>query len=388
MLLFMSPRRLLFLGLLFLLSFYSARWLSIATGIKKRRWLFAIFLFVAATGWQFAYRMGFPATETFAHWFYWGSAVTLSFLVSFLLLALPFDIVRIIGTGLTKLFKKPVFNPERRALLKRGSALGLLGSAGVIGTVGLRAAVQIPKVKEVVVPIANLPLPFEGFTIAQISDLHVGPTIRKSYVQRVVEATNAANPDVVALTGDMVDGHVDRLSSHVEPLGRLKSKHGIYYVTGNHEYYWGVDPWIKEFERLGAISLVNESRILSRDGAKLCLSGVPDTSGSRYNPQHLSTPHEALKGIEPGLVKVLLAHRPQSCFEASKAGFDLQLCGHTHAGQFFPWSLFVPFAHPYYKGLNRHENMYVYVNPGTGYWGPPNRFAVPTEITLIRLTKA
>ncbi len=170
-------------------------------------------------------------------------------------------------------------------------------------------------------------------------------------------------------------------------LAKLTAPLGVYYVTGNHEYYWGAQRWIDRTKDFGFIPLVNENRLVDFHGGKVLVGGVTDTSGGHFVPSHRSDPKRAALSAEKRDLSVLLAHRPESCFEAEAAGFDLQLSGHTHGGQFFPWSLLIPLFHRYHRGLNRHGRLWVYVNSGTGYWGPPHRFAVPAEITLITLAR-
>lgn len=230
-----------------------------------------------------------------------------------------------------------------------------------------------------------LPDAFHGFRIAQISDLHVGPLIRKAYVENVVQLTRAANPDLIALTGDFSDGSARHLRDDIWPLSKLEAPYGKFFVTGNHDYYWDPAGWLKLHQEMGARLLINEHMVIEKSGDKLVLAGVTDISAGSGFPGHSSDPHAAVKGAPPGVPKILLAHQPASYKEAYAAGFDLQLSGHTHAGQFFPWSVVVKLAQKYYKGLNRHENMWVYVNRGTGFWGPPIRFGVPAEITIVKL---
>jgi uncharacterized protein len=246
----------------------------------------------------------------------------------------------------------------------------------------------VAPVVRVDVPIAGLPDALHGFTIAQISDLHVGPTIKRRFVERIVERVNGLEADVVAITGDLVDGSVRELAHHAEPLGRLASRHGTYVVTGNHEYYSGVHGWVRELRRLGTHVLLNEHVVLDHDGAAVTLAGVTDWSGRHFDPAHASDPHAAAAGAPGSAPRILLAHQPRSAAAASEAGFDLQLSGHTHGGQFWPWNLFVRLQQPFTAGLNRVGRMWLYVNRGTGYWGPPMRFGIPSEITRIRLVKA
>ena len=263
------------------------------------------------------------------------------------------------------------------------AAVPVLGIA--VTFVGFLNARRTAQVKRVEIPLAGLPAGLHGFTIVQISDVHVGPTIRARYVEGIVEAVNRLNPDLVAITGDLVDGSVPELGAQVAPLARLVSRHGSYFVTGNHEYYSGVEPWLVELHRLGIKVLHNEHVVIERGGAKLVLAGVPDYSAGHFDEAHRSDARAALAGAPAGAVKLLLAHQPRSAPAAAEAGFDLQLSGHTHGGQFLPWRFFVQFQQPFTSGLHKVGRMWIYVSRGTGYWGPPKRFGAPSEITELRL---
>jgi len=275
--------------------------------------------------------------------------------------------------------------------------------AVAITLLGFLNARRTPAVVRVDVPIAGLPAALHGFTLAQISDIHVGPTIKRAFLQRIVAKVNSLGADVVAITGDLVDGKVAELAVHVAPLAGLQSRHGTFFVTGNHEYYSGAHAWIAELRRLGLTVLMNEHVVLyhgkrllgvdaqddSQTVAPLVLAGVNDFTAHHFDPTHRSDPALALLGAPPAaLVRVLLAHQPRSAQAALEAGFDLQLSGHTHGGQFWPWNLFVPLQQPFTAGLNRLNALWVYTSRGTGYWGPPKRFGAPSEITALRLIAA
>jgi predicted MPP superfamily phosphohydrolase len=259
--------------------------------------------------------------------------------------------------------------------------LALLSTA-----IGFFNARRRARVVAVDVPIEHLPAALDGFTIVQISDIHVGSTIKHSYVEAIVEAVNRLKPDLIAVTGDVVDGSVEQLADHTQPLGRLSARYGAYLVTGNHEYYSGAHAWIAEFERLGLNVLINEHVVVEHGGARVVIAGVTDYSAGHFDPAHRSDPEAALVGA-PGdvRVKVLLAHQPRTAPAAADAGFTLQLSGHTHGGQFFPWNFFVRFQQPFTAGLARLNNLWVYTSRGTGYWGPPKRLGAPSEITRLRL---
>jgi uncharacterized protein len=238
------------------------------------------------------------------------------------------------------------------------------------------------RIKKVLIPVKNLPADLSGLTICQISDLHVGPTIKKKYIHKVVNKVNALSVDIIALTGDIGDGPVSIHKEDASILRYLKSKHGIFYVTGNHEYYWNVKDWLKIMSDNGFSNLVNRSESIVVGDATVNITGVPDPIGG-VNPVF---PDFDLTKTEE--YRILLSHRPGIWELASKKGFDLQLSGHTHGGQFFPWTLVVKFVHKLSKGLHRVDKMWVYVNPGTGSWGPLVRLGTTPEITILTLTQS
>jgi hypothetical protein len=261
--------------------------------------------------------------------------------------------------------------------------LGLGIFATLAGLVGARRRARIVNVD---VPLRNLPPALHGFSIVQISDIHVGTTIRKKYVEKIVNAVNALKPDLIAVTGDVVDGSVRELAAHTAPLAQLRARHGAFFVTGNHEYYSGASAWTAEFERLGLRVLLNEHTVIEHQGASLVIAGVTDFSAHHFNASQRSDPEAALAGAPAeASVRILLAHQPRSANAAASAGFDLQLSGHTHGGQFWPWNLFVRLQQPFTAGLHRLNYLWIYVSRGTGYWGIPNRFGAPSEITRLRL---
>lgn len=275
------------------------------------------------------------------------------------------------------------------ASFRRNSALGVTLLGFLVTLLGFLNARRTATVSKVTVPIRNLPSALEGFQLVQISDIHIGPTIRGGYLRRIVEAVNSLRPDMVAITGDLVDGSVLELASHVAPLADLASRHGTYFVTGNHEYYSGAHAWIAELRRLDITVLLNEHVVLRHNGALAIIAGVTDYSAAHFDPTHRSNPFAAIAGSPPAAgVKILLAHQPRSAPAAADAGFDLQLSGHTHGGQFMPWNFFVKLQQPFVAGLHRLRQLWVYTSRGTGYWGPPKRFGAPSEITLVTLVRA
>lgn len=269
------------------------------------------------------------------------------------------------------------------------SALFVAAASLLMSAAGFAGARRVARVVRVDIPLRGLPAELEGFAIAQISDIHVGATIRAPYVRRIVQAANGLRPDMVAITGDLVDGSVADIAMHVRPLVGLVSRHGTFFVTGNHEYYSGAQAWVAALRGMGMRVLMNEHAVLRHAGRELVVAGVADYSAERFDAGHRSDPLRAVAGAPAdAAARVLLAHQPRSAALAAEAGFDLQLSGHTHGGQFLPWNLFVPLQQPFVAGLHRQGAMWVYVSRGTGYWGPPTRFGVPSEITLLRLVRA
>jgi predicted MPP superfamily phosphohydrolase len=300
---------------------------------------------------------------------YFSSLLVLTFLRDVVLLALA-----LVGAG----------GPA----VEHDSAVAVPLAALAVTLVGFVNARRVARVVRVDVPIAGLPGALHGYSIAQISDIHVGPTIKRPYLNAIVNRVNALKPDAIAVTGDLVDGSVRRLSLHTAPLARLRARDGTFFVTGNHEYYSGAEEWIVELRRLGLTVLINEHVVRERDGAGVMIAGVADFTAHHFIPAHRSDPHAAAAGAPDHVqVRILLAHQPRSAPAAADAGFHLQLSGHTHGGQFFPWNLFVPFQQPFVAGLNRVRDLWVYTSRGTGYWGPPKRFGAPSEITLVRLVQ-
>lgn len=274
------------------------------------------------------------------------------------------------------------FAAEPLAMWSARAVVGLALLASLLGFFNARRTAQVVRVE---VRIPGLPPALQGLRIVQISDIHVGPTIKAAYLQAIVDRVNALDPDVVAVTGDLVDGSVPELAGHVAPLAQLRARDGVYFVTGNHEYYAGVHAWTAELRRLGLRVLHNEHVVIRRADSPLVLAGVPDFTGHHFDRAHVSDPAAALAGAPADAPRVLLAHQPRTAPAAAAAGFDLQVSGHTHGGQFFPWSLFVPMQQPYTAGLHQLGRLQVYVSRGTGYWGPPKRLFAPSEITELTL---
>jgi uncharacterized protein len=262
----------------------------------------------------------------------------------------------------------------------------ILGGAVALTLVGSVHA-RRPRIVQVKVPLDQLPRDLVGFRIVQLSDLHIGHTLKRRFVEWVVRTANALDPDLIALTGDVADGTVERLRDQVAPLEELSAPQGKFFVTGNHEYYWGAPKWMAEMERLGFTVLTNSHMVVTHGAARVLVAGVPDTA-SRSFTGLASDPAAAVAGAAAADVHLLLAHQPRSAYQAAQAGFQVQLSGHTHGGQYFPFNLLVRFFQPFVWGLHRVDGMWLYVSRGTGYWGPPIRLGAPSEITVIELVPA
>lgn len=250
------------------------------------------------------------------------------------------------------------------------------------GAWGTWQAVRVPDVRTVNVTIPNLPAELEGFTLAQLSDLHIGPVQKKAWLAEVVRKTNALSPDAVVITGDMIDGLPSALRGELTPLADLRSKYGVFGVTGNHEYYYDARGWIKEFQKLGVVMLNNEHRVLP---GGLVLGGVPDSTAERFGGRGQDV--EAAFAGAPDGVRVLLCHKPNGN-GIPAPGVALQLSGHTHGGLiFFLAPLIGAYNAGYVNGLySTPQGGQIYVNPGTGLWnGFSCRLGVPSEITRIVL---
>ncbi len=292
----------------------------------------------------------------------------------------------LLGVALAWNFLQP--GPLDFAQLRNSSALAVVALSLLVSLIGLVNARRLARVVDVELPIIDLPAALAGFTIVQLSDIHAGPTIRRGYLDAIVGRVNSLDADLIAITGDIIDGSVAQLGVHVAPLSGLRSRHGTFCVTGNHEYYHGVDEWLTEWRRLGLRVLLNENAIVEHDGEHVLIGGVTDYGAEHFDAVHRSDPAAAVHSVDPVAIRILLAHQPRSAAAAATAGFDVQLSGHTHGGQFLPWNFFVPMQQPFVAGLDRLHELWVYTSRGTGYWGPPLRFFAPSEITRLRLVRA
>ena len=316
----------------------------------------------------------------------WIAFTWLGLLFFLVVLFASVDAARGVVALLRRIFNEGAIDPDRRVFFGRaiGAAVGAAGVA--LGGVSLANVVRAVAVKRVTVPIGRFPR--AGYRIVQLSDIHVGPTIGKDFIEELVARTNALQPDLVAITGDLVDGSVEELAMHVAPLAKLRAKDGVFFVTGNHEYYSGADAWIAHLATLGVKVLRNERVAIGAGSTSFDLAGIDDWTAHQFGNGHGADLPRALAGRDKERALVLLAHQPKAILEAASLGVDLQLSGHTHGGQLFPFNYLVKLQQPYVAGLYDHEGAKIYVSQGTGYWGPPMRLGAPAEITHIELIPA
>jgi len=278
---------------------------------------------------------------------------------------------------------------ERRTFLARVAAAMVVVVSGGAALAALRAALGPVAVRDVRVRLARLPRSQHGLRIVQLTDIHIGPTIGRSFIEDIVRRTNALAPDIIAITGDLVDGSVAELRESVAPLAQLRARHGVFFVTGNHEYFSGVEDWLAELPRLGIRVLRNERVTIGEGSDSFDLAGVDDRSAARYGgPEPADALARTLAGRDPAKELVLLAHQPRTFFDAVRFGVGLQLSGHTHGGQVWPFSYIVRLTQPFLAGLHERQGAQIYVSRGTGYWGPPMRLGAPAEITHLLLESA
>ena len=278
-------------------------------------------------------------------------------------------------------------NDGRRGFLQYSMNIGLIVASSSLAVYGLSEALSFPEVKEVDIEIVNLPPDLEGLSIVQITDLHISSSIRRNLVQSLVERVNVLAPDIIAFTGDIADNAYAEISYDAAPLAGLTAKLGKFFVTGNHEYMHGVEEWIREMENMGFTVLLNSHRLIPQGRSLILVGGVADYSAPSRS-SHASSPLEAMGDGSKADVKILLAHQPRSVYEAAQVGFDLQLSGHTHGGQFSLGSWLRSLAQPFQSGLYKYKETQLYVSNGAGYWGLPVRFGAPSEISLLKLTEA
>lgn len=326
-------------------------------------------------------------------WFAWPGYFWFALLVYLFLTLLVLEPVRLTLRGWVKRVPQDPAAADdeptssvlnRRVFLARAGAVAAgAASVGLVG-VGAASALGPPDLLRVPVSLRRLPPAFNGFRIAVVSDIHLGPLTGRAHTERIVRMINEVEPDLVAIVGDLVDGTVEELGPAAEPLRDLTSREGAFFVTGNHEYFVD-DPlsWLRELERLGVQPLRNENTAIRRGNAAINLAGVNDIAGESQS----DAPDfdRALDGLDQSAPTVLLAHQPVQVTEAAAHGVDLQVSGHTHGGQIWPFHYIVRAVQPSLAGLSTLGNTQLYVTRGAGFWGPPVRVGAPPDITVLSL---
>ncbi|MEK7706207.1 MAG: metallophosphoesterase [Myxococcota bacterium] len=297
------------------------------------------------------------------------------------------DVTRLIAGGVLKIAHAGtgLTSPERRSALARLVGGGVMLLALGTSVVATRSALAGPALRFVRVPLRRISQALAGLRIVQLSDLHLGPTIDGEFLADIVRRTNELQPDIIAITGDLVDDSVPALRDAVASLAQLRARYGVYFVTGNHEYYVGVEGWLVELRRLGIRVLRNERVRVGEGAASFDVAGVDDWSAHQFGNGHGADLAKALAGRDANVPVVLLAHQPRAIHEAAARGVDLQLSGHTHGGQIWPFGYLVKLTQPYLDGLHQHGESAIYVSRGTGYWGPPMRLGGRSEISVLEL---
>ena len=380
----------------------------------QRRWRFLwgsiITLFTAAVAyalpltlqmaWHYEYNEGWQAKVM--PWLYY--AMTL--LIVVIMLVVVRDLIWL-GARIVRYFReyrvekarqksgKTELTPEeieagyegmsRRDFLKRVSTMAVVGGAAIATPVTVYAAKHARVVKEIEIPFDNLPKELDGFRIVHLSDIHVGNTMFKEDIAEIVAETNALNPDLIAITGDMADGMPLIIGDWLEPMRDFRAKYGSWFVTGNHDHMWDGKGWCECIANLGIHVLDNAREILHVNGTKLAVAGAIDFRGDRRHRKWKSSPEQALAGIPDEVFKLMLVHQPASVDASLASGADLVLVGHTHGGQCWPVNFIVNAIMKYSRGLYRVNDKAVFVSCGTGYWGPPLRIGIPPEIDVITL---
>ena len=384
----------LFLLLTVYVSFRVLQYLPVS---RKVFWLLVLLYFIFSQNFlihAIIYKAGF--LDVTPAWFSLGLSAGQAFCI-------VLSILSVVREGLLILwfsFGRPFFHPALHSPAQARNrwlgwmkklSLTLCLAAAILTAYGLYNALKIPEVKRVEVLSSRLPAQLDGFTIAQLSDLHISSTSDLGWLSEVVEKTNNLHADMIVITGDMLDGNAMQMQKELAPLNNLRAPYGVFVITGNHEYYVSFQNWLDYMGNISKHALIlNGGKLIDVKGAKLGLGGVSDEAAKGTDPPgDLPNLAKALASVQGADYKILLRHRPKTAKEAAKAGFDLQLSGHTHGGQFFPGNLLVAIPNKFSSGLYNVKGMDLYVNSGSSLWGRvPLRIGVESEITLIVLKKA
>ncbi len=294
-------------------------------------------------------------------------------------------LIGLLATDAALLVVGAAFEGDPGLTLTRSRALAVLSFALVAGFTGMSSALAPPRLARHEIRLRRWPRALDGFRIVQISDIHIGSMLGAPFARSIVTRVNALEPDLIAVTGDLVDGPVAHLASEVAPFADLRAAHGVFFVTGNHDYYSGAGSWVEHVRHLGMRPLRNERVTITQGEAHFELAGVDDHRGNLFGSGEGEDVPRALHGRHPRDAVVLLAHDPSTFPAAVEADVDLQLSGHTHGGQIWPFNVLVRAAVGFVSGHYRRGDAQLLVGHGTGYWGPPMRLRAPAEILEVVL---
>ncbi|WP_199430036.1 metallophosphoesterase [Qaidamihabitans albus] len=337
-----------------------------------------------------ALAFGTRTDPAISQWFAWPGYLWLAMSFYLLLVLLVLELPRLALRRWARRPRdedtEPPQGVSRRVVLARGSAaIAGVAATGLVGY-GTSVAMGPPSITRVPIELDRLDPRAAGCRIALISDIHLGPILGRPFTQRIVDMINDERPDAVAIAGDLVDGSVEDLADAVAPLADLRSTHGTFFVTGNHEYYVGYAQWVEHVRSLGIRALRNERVEITHNGGVFDLAGINDATG--YQWQDPGDVGKAVAGRDPGRAVVLIAHQPVDVRDAVRHDVDLMLAGHTHGGQLSPFELAVSLQQGAVAGFYDVEGTKMYVTRGAGFWGPPVRVGAPPDITLVELVSA
>ncbi len=364
-----------FIGVMYLMNTYIHKRLFKRLHFNVRRFSF---LFLSAV---FVFEIFFVVQILFhpipgSQSLYYIFSLPVAFTVTLFFITLLYDLIHTTAQQIP-------FDQSRRRFMKIAFDVTMLILAVSYMLKGMIGGIKKPVLNKIDVFIKDLG--FEALTIVQLTDVHVGNTIGKSFVQDCVNRINALKPDIVVITGDLIDREIEDAKDDLMPLKELQTKYGTYFILGNHEYYHGPQEAADFMPELNITPLLNDSVVI-RDGENaINLVGINDLQSLRFDTLPVDT-YEAFGGIDKSLATVLLAHQPKSIEIVEEHNYDLMISGHTHGGQIFPFGFLVMLQQPFLAGLHYiTDRKQIFVSRGTGFWGPPVRVFAPSEISVLTL---
>ncbi len=380
----------LFAAGVFLVHYYLWKRLIKNTELRSKKF-FTIVLVILGLSFPVSFALAKIIPFSISFYLLWFGNLWLGMMLLYLFSFLFIDFLRLFIYTFNKFFKKSnTVSTEntisRRKFISKSVAMGVSGVVFGATALSIKKYYDKAVVKKIKIKIKNLPDSFKNFKIVQISDIHIGQIMRKDTLTEIVRQVNELKPDMVAITGDLADGETGFLFDEITPLKDLKAKYGVFFVTGNHEYYSGAEQWIKAVKKLGIVVLENAKVEIVKNNQKITIIGTNDREGGRFGKKNAPDFKKAFKGVKKEQVKIFLTHQPPDVENASEYNVDLMLAGHTHGGQIWPFGYIVKLQQKYLKGYFKYKDTQLYVNQGTGCWGPPMRLGTENEITEITLS--